>query len=644
MRIKKAEITALIQQKGGKPGKSEMIGNYQWAIGQVMGKMTEEELDKAKLEAEKNSLMARYSTAARKGKQYACKFASMMWKQCRIHNFNTELDGGRSFNSLQDIQKDWNLYIQESFGDKPTVEVDSNDQAPQAGLPKSKARQDPVKLVTGRITCGIGNATVPWDKVSKDQDQYIVPVYLPPRFKFTDPLKMHKREAITLLEFWRARQDKDKWSVFAFRWWRGSDRTLQEPVEIDSADNVQWVPMKKVKSRQRAVVAEKDQTSMAQGATNDSEDSDWPIEWLESDRGCSGQRDKGKAKRVREIMNYSKDKLPANQESPERMADGWAREQVGKPDRQAAGRPESSKARTCPKPILKGKAAKSMNDKGSSSSKRARAPSAELEEAAPAKKVWQDFSERCQSAATPFPEANNGPSGEETRRSTHKRKAPLPADFGVSPRINGGASSQSTVHNAWGIMVGIDARYEPMHRTPAEGQGCTGHIADRGCIADRSPELHCDVQSDLLNSIWEMPSAGVCLRRCVDLPGNFRAHSSSSRQAQISSLIIGQQRLIPENCSQPGTGRMKTSMVAGGNGGDGVLAGDCMGCSACINGTFVLSVGGFLEALDSMPQIGCGDDDKEMELDAAMDNTLSSKTGMAGELAVAPTASSACKV
>ena len=66
------------------------------------------------------------------------------------HDFNTELDGGQSFNRLQDIQKDWDVYAQESFGgEADAAEVNSNDQAPPAGLPKSKARQDPIKLVTG---------------------------------------------------------------------------------------------------------------------------------------------------------------------------------------------------------------------------------------------------------------------------------------------------------------------------------------------------------------------------------------------------------------------------------------------------------------------------------------------------------------
>ncbi|KAF8835093.1 hypothetical protein BDN67DRAFT_1015849 [Paxillus ammoniavirescens] len=495
MRTKKAKITTLIQeQKGAKPGKAEMIRNYQWAVGQVMGKMMEEELHEAEQEAERWNrerppLAVQADTVARKGKQYACEFASTMWKQCRMgvvileawqnedkqvlvssHDFNTELDGGRSFKSLQDIQKDWDLYAQESFGSEPnTAEVNSDNQAPPAGLPKSKARQDPVELVTRRdgqpwlsdikdaslhllknivrgyftchyrIACSIPNAAVPWGEVSKDQDEYIVPVYLPPGFKVTDLSKTHKREAITLLEFWRGHQDKDKWSVFAFRWWRGSNGSLQEPVEIDSADDVQWVPRKRVKSRGTAVVAEKDQTSMAQGTADDSEDSDRPIEWSVSDRGRSGERNQGKAKRVKRVLNDSEDELPTNHELPEWMANGQAREQMGEPNRQGASVPESSKARKCPKPTLKGKAGKSMNGKGSSSSKRARAPAADAEEAAPAKKVWQDFIERCRRAATPFHEADDGPSGEETHRSTHKRKAPLPADFGVSPRIHGGA-------------------------------------------------------------------------------------------------------------------------------------------------------------------------------------------------------------
>ncbi|KAF8835201.1 hypothetical protein BDN67DRAFT_984782 [Paxillus ammoniavirescens] len=495
MRTKKADITALIQeQKGAKPGEAEMLGNYQWAVGQVMGKMTEEELHEAEQEAEqwnreRPPLAVQADTAARKGKQYAREFASMMWKQCGMqvvileawqnkdkqvlvssHDFNTELDGGQSFESLWDIQKDWDLYAQESFGGEPNAaEVDSDDQASPVGLPKSKARQDPIELVTRhngqpwlsnikdaslrllknivrgyftchyRIACSIPNVAVPWGEVSKDQDEYIVPLYLPPGFKVTDPSKMHKREAITLLEFWRGHQDKDKWLVFAFRWWRGSNGSLQEPVEIDSADDVQRVPRKRVKSRGTAVVAEKDQTSMAQGAADDSEDSDRPIEWSVSDRGRSGERNKDKAKRVRRVMNDSEDKLPTNHESPEWMADGWAREQVGEPNRQAARVPESSKARKHPKPTLKGKGGKSMNGKRSSSSKRARAPGAEAEEAAPAKKAWQDFIERRQHATTPFHEANDGPSGEETCRSTRKRKAPLPADFGVSPRTHGGA-------------------------------------------------------------------------------------------------------------------------------------------------------------------------------------------------------------
>ncbi|KIK80036.1 hypothetical protein PAXRUDRAFT_16005 [Paxillus rubicundulus Ve08.2h10] len=52
MRTKKAEITASIQEKKGvKPGEAEMISHYKWAVSQVMGNMTEAELEEAEKEA-----------------------------------------------------------------------------------------------------------------------------------------------------------------------------------------------------------------------------------------------------------------------------------------------------------------------------------------------------------------------------------------------------------------------------------------------------------------------------------------------------------------------------------------------------------------------------------------------------------------
>ncbi|KIL00441.1 hypothetical protein PAXRUDRAFT_8236 [Paxillus rubicundulus Ve08.2h10] len=66
----------LIQEKkGAKPGEAEMISNYRCAIGQVMGKVIKEELDKAKQEAEqwnreRPPLAVQANTTAHKGKQY----------------------------------------------------------------------------------------------------------------------------------------------------------------------------------------------------------------------------------------------------------------------------------------------------------------------------------------------------------------------------------------------------------------------------------------------------------------------------------------------------------------------------------------------------------------------------------------------
>ncbi|KIJ04792.1 hypothetical protein PAXINDRAFT_21918, partial [Paxillus involutus ATCC 200175] len=390
MRTKKAEITALIQEKKGvKPGEAEMISNYQWAVGQVMAKMTEEELEEAEKEAERWNnerppLAVQANTALCKGKQYAREFASAMWKQCGMrvviltawqneaeqvvvssHDFNTEVNGGGSFDHLKDIQKDWDQYAQESFGrNADAAAADTDSGVPHAGLPKCKTRLDPIELVTRgdgkpwvmnikqvgldslkdlvrgyfmyhyRVACGIPNAAVPWGEVSRDQNKYLSPTYLPPNFKVGDPSKMHKKDAIILLDFWRSRQDEDEDSVLAFRRWRGMDGMLQEPVDVHSGHNGPQVAMKKkLMARRQDVLLEKTHQSAGQGTANDGEaQSEIQMDWSESDapdvgRGRSVKKVKVKAKRTRRMLSPSEDELPATTESPGMAADGQAREQ-----------------------------------------------------------------------------------------------------------------------------------------------------------------------------------------------------------------------------------------------------------------------------------------------------------------------------
>jgi hypothetical protein len=99
-----------------------------------------------------------------------------------------------------------------------------------------------------------------------------------------------------------------------------------------------------------------------------------------------------------------------------------------------------------PKPTIKHKTMKPGNAEGSSSSKRARAPSGDCEEdvdaVRPMKKVKKDLAKTRRHATTPFPDVINEDVDdiEDTRRSTRKRKAPLPADFSVSPKRKGGSS------------------------------------------------------------------------------------------------------------------------------------------------------------------------------------------------------------
>ncbi|KIJ05170.1 hypothetical protein PAXINDRAFT_21550 [Paxillus involutus ATCC 200175] len=392
------------------------------------------------------------------------------------HDFNTEVNGGGSFDHLKDIQKDWDEYAQESFGrDADAATADTDSGVPHAGLPKCKTRLDPVELVTRgdgkpwvmdikqvgldslkdlvrgyftyhyRVACGIPNAAVPWGEVSRDQNKYLSPTYLPPNFKVGDPSKMHKKDAIILLDFWRSRQDEDEDSVLAFRRWRGMDGMLQEPVDVHSGDNRSRVAMKKKLMARR-------------------QDSEIQMDWLESDapdvgRGRSVKKVKVKAKRTRRMLSPSEDELPATTESPGMAADGQACEQdspvptkaihgiLKKPMMQREGRsPEVSKSMPHPKPTIKHKTMKPGNAEGSSSSKRARAPSGDCEEDVdamrPMKKVKKDLAKTGWHAATPFPDVihEDADDIEDTRRSTRKRKAPLPADFSVSPKRKGGNS------------------------------------------------------------------------------------------------------------------------------------------------------------------------------------------------------------
>lgn len=175
---------------------------------------------------------------------------------------------------------------------------------------------------------------MPWGEVSRDQNKYLSPTYLPPNFKVGDPSKMHKKDAIILLDFWRSRQDEDEDSVLAFRRWRGMDGMLQEPVDVHSGDNGPRVAMKKkLMARRQDVLPEKTHQSAGRGTANDGEaQSEIQMDWSESDapdvgRGRSVKKVKVKAKRTRRMLSPSEDELPATTESPGMAADGQAREQ-----------------------------------------------------------------------------------------------------------------------------------------------------------------------------------------------------------------------------------------------------------------------------------------------------------------------------
>ncbi|KIJ16189.1 hypothetical protein PAXINDRAFT_11229 [Paxillus involutus ATCC 200175] len=128
-------------------------------------------------------------------------------------------------NTLTDSSQDWKQYAQKSFGCDPHAAAgDINSKVPHAGLLKYKTRLDPVQLVTRhdgtpwvmdikqvgldslknivqeyfmyhyRIACSIPNTAVPWGEVSRDQNKFILPTYLPLNFKVANPSKMYKKD------------------------------------------------------------------------------------------------------------------------------------------------------------------------------------------------------------------------------------------------------------------------------------------------------------------------------------------------------------------------------------------------------------------------------------------------------------------
>ncbi|KIK72514.1 hypothetical protein PAXRUDRAFT_180517, partial [Paxillus rubicundulus Ve08.2h10] len=302
----------------------------------------------------------------------------------------------------------------------------------------------------------------PWGEVARNQNKYISPKYLPLNFKVTDPSKMHKKDAIILLDFWRSHQDEDKHSVLRFRRWRGTNRMLQEPVNVKSAEDGPQVQTKKVRARQQGALQERTYPSMGQGMADESEvASDKPFEWSESDapgdsRRSSVKGNKGKAKAMMRVVSPGVDELPTTAETQGRVTGGQATAPADQSKRrsQPGHLPclldphllaKVSKSTAWPKPTLKGKTLNAGNAEGS---KKRRAPSTDSEEednvdgVRPMKKVRQGFAKQRQKAATPFPDAikenaNDIPEVEDTRCSTRKQKTLLPADFAVSPKMKG---------------------------------------------------------------------------------------------------------------------------------------------------------------------------------------------------------------
>ncbi|KIK74196.1 hypothetical protein PAXRUDRAFT_76288, partial [Paxillus rubicundulus Ve08.2h10] len=77
-----------------------------------------------------------------------------------------------------------------------------------------------------RRASGMKDGLVPWMQISTQRSDYISGKYLPQGAKLWEPSKLQKKEVISLLEFWRDRQNFDLADVFTFRKWRDTTGTI----------------------------------------------------------------------------------------------------------------------------------------------------------------------------------------------------------------------------------------------------------------------------------------------------------------------------------------------------------------------------------------------------------------------------------
>ncbi|KAG1807074.1 hypothetical protein EV424DRAFT_1350789 [Suillus variegatus] len=296
---RKADILQQIHEEieeetGQKPGQKEVFRRYQPTMTAIMKGLDKNELEEAQAKADEWTNRApdaavQAKTAKKKGKKMVKHFAKEMFTQAGMRlfvlgswkdekgglltsrqvdsvnrfDFNKHLGRGSSFMKCKDWQvilPAWEDYIGDEFNQdqdqdgtllggtrqvpKPYYEFDLDRMGlpmlpdiEGASLETKKGMIRSFLTIHYRICCGKLKVPVPWSDIMKGQSRFISSLYLPDDTKLTDPSKLQRDEANTLLECWLDRQDTQVGPTLKFKAWIDEKGKMHPPVGEESQES-----------------------------------------------------------------------------------------------------------------------------------------------------------------------------------------------------------------------------------------------------------------------------------------------------------------------------------------------------------------------------------------------------------------------
>ncbi|KAG1726510.1 uncharacterized protein EDB91DRAFT_1086744 [Suillus paluster] len=294
---RKADILQQIQKEieeetREKPEQKEVFRRYQPKMTAIMKGLDDNELEKARAKADEWTNQApdaavQAKTAKKKGEKMIKHFAKEMFTQAgmrlfvlgswkdeqgslltsgQVHafirfNFNEQLGKGSSFMECKDWQvilPAWEDFIGDMFPhlicvtstkiriktrmaccSEALARVPNHTSLPILpdidgfSLNTKKGVIWSFLTIHYRMCCGKLKVPVPWSDIMKGQSRFISSTYLPDGTQIMEPSKMHRDEAISLLECWLDRQDNQVSPTFQFKAWIDDKGKMHPPAHAD---------------------------------------------------------------------------------------------------------------------------------------------------------------------------------------------------------------------------------------------------------------------------------------------------------------------------------------------------------------------------------------------------------------------------